>query len=286
MKKIDMEVMCVFLSLVAAAGIGIIGFLCFLNLVEDVFFRQAGRGIYEESAAGITGKDSEGTDDMELLEAYQRRNGDVVGIIRIADSVLNHPLVQTPKDEEYYLKRDLDKKYNSHGVPFLSADSRMESIGQNIVIYGHNIHLKSRDVFCDLAYYEDLDYYKAHPVIETISESGIRHWLIFAYFLTDNADKEPFRYSDYTRFSAEAEFHEFLEEVDKRNWLNVNADAEYGDSLITLSSCSNELAGSGTNRMVVVGKLLKEDEDFMETVNAATMAENPLLPEKLEKHTE
>lgn len=221
-------------------------------------------------------------EDMALLEAYKKYNPDVVGYIRIPDTILDHPLMQTKTDEEFYLNHDLDKKYNSHGIPFLSKDSEIEKKGCNMVIYGHNIHKISRDIFCDLAYYEDIEYYKAHPIIETISESGTRKWLIFAYFITDNSEEGAFRYSDYTRFLAAKDLDEFLQQVKDRNWLDVPVDIEYGDSLITLSSCSNELAGKGTNRMVVIGKLLKTDEEYTEIVEKAHKNEAPLIPEELQ----
>ncbi len=56
---------------------------------------------------------------------------------------------------------------------------------------------------------------------------------------------------------------------------------EYGDTLLTLSSCSVELAGSETNRMVVVARLVKEGEDFPEAIGQAEATEEPMLPEKL-----
>ena len=60
---------------------------------------------------------------------------------------------------------------------------------------------------------------------------------------------------------------------------------EYGieDTFLTLSSCSNELAGSGTNRMVVIAKELLAGEEYDTTVSEANMTEAPLLPERLQK---
>ncbi|MGN1148264.1 MAG: class B sortase, partial [Lachnospiraceae bacterium] len=220
-------------------------------------------------------------EDMALLAAYQEYNPDVIGIIRIPDTVLNHPIVQTPAEEEYYLNRDLAGNYNSHGVPFLSADSSWGRTGSNIIIYGHNIHLHSRDVFCDLSCYEELEYYKEHPIIETVSEAGTGRWLIFAYFLVDNADTDPFQYSETTNFLSRQAFTEYMKEVSKRNWLSVDADICFGDTLLTLSSCSVELSGSGTNRMVVMAKLLENGESCETKVEHAEMSESPLLPEKL-----
>ena len=223
----------------------------------------------------------ESEEDLLLLQKYQDYNSDVVGIIRIDGTVLNHPIVQTVEDEEYYLYKDLDKKYNSHGVPFLSKDSQMEGQGGNCVVYGHNIYKISRDVFADLMGYKDVEYYKEHPVIETVSESGTRKWLIFAYFIVDNSDADPFQYSDVTSFMSERAFEEYIYEVQKRNWLDVPLDLSMGDTILTLSSCSKELAGSGTNRMVVMAKQLDNDEDYFATVEGAKNALSPLLPEKL-----
>ena len=223
----------------------------------------------------------ESEEDLLLLQKYQDYNSDVVGIIRIDGTVLNHPIVQTVEDEEYYLYKDLDKKYNSHGVPFLSKDSQMEGQGSNCVVYGHNIYKISRDVFADLMGYKDVEYYKEHPVIETVSESGTRKWLIFAYFIVDNSDADPFQYSDVTSFMSERAFEEYIYEVQKRNWLDVPLDLSMGDTILTLSSCSKELAGSGTNRMVVMAKQLDNDEDYFATVEGAKNALSPLLPEKL-----
>ena len=129
--------------------------------------------------------------------------------------------------------------------------------------------------------YKDVEYYKEHPVIETVSESGTRKWLIFAYFIVDNADADPFQYSDVTSFMSERAFEEYIYEVQKRNWLDVPLDLSMGDTTLTLSSCSKELAGSGTNRMVVMAKQLVKDEDYFATVEGAKNALSPLLPEKL-----
>lgn len=219
-------------------------------------------------------------EDQALLEAYQAYNADVVGLIRIKGTVLNHPLVQTPKDEGYYLNRDLNGEYNSHGVPLLSADSRMEG-GGNTVIFGHNIHKRTKDVFADLAGYEELEFYKQHPVVETISESGTRRWLVFAYYLVDNAEPDAFRYSDAASFLSKQEFDAYMSQVKARNWLQVPVKVGVEDAFLTLSSCSLELAGSGTNRMVVMAVQLAADEDCQKIVDGAVMADAPLLPKRL-----
>lgn len=177
--------------------------------------------------------------DLLLLNKYQEYNEDVVGLIRVPDTVLNHPMMQTITDEDYYLYKDLDKKHNSHGVPFLSADSLVEGQGGLLIVYGHNIYKRTKDVFADLAGYEDLEFYKSHPIIETVTKSGVRRWLVFAYFIVDNADENPFRYTDKTTFQSKEAHDAFFEEVAMRNWLDVGIEPAMGDTYLLLSSRSN-----------------------------------------------
>jgi hypothetical protein len=72
-----------------------------------------------------------------------------------------------------------------------------------------------------------------------------------------------------------------MEEVDKRNWLETEIPCSINDKYLTLSSCSVELAHSGTNRMVVMARKLKSDEDYNLYLESSTKRNNPLLPGKL-----
>ena len=57
-----------------------------------------------------------------------------------------------------------------------------------------------------------------------------------------------------------------MEEVKKRNWLDVPFDYSNKDSFLTLSSCSKEKTGEGNNRMVVMAVKIKDDFDYKKTV--------------------
>lgn len=219
-------------------------------------------------------------EEMSLLEQYCEYNEDVIGMIRIKDSVLYHPIMRSEYQEDFYLNHDLNKEYNSHGVPFVSLESKLNKEG-NTVIYGHNIRLKTRDVFCDLAYYSDLDYYKEHPVIEIFTDEGVSKYLIFAYYLVDLSDTDAFLYYESSHFLSMKKFESYMQNVRIRNYLDVPCELQIDDCYITLSSCSNEMHGAGTNRMVVMAKKIEDGEDYESYVDKATLKNSPLMPEKL-----
>ena len=217
--------------------------------------------------------------DAELLKRYKDYNEDTYAYVRIEGTNINHPVMRSDYDEGFYLWHDLDKKYNSHGVPFITLDSDLDASRGNSLIYGHR--LNDGDVFSDLSNYSSIEYYKEHPIIETITEKGTGRWLIIAYFLVCNSDSETFDYFDNYLFTSKEEYDEYMSEVNKRNMLNVPTDLSVYDSYITLSSCSKEQTGSGNNRMVVIAKKIDNDFDYEECVKNATLSTNPLLPDKL-----
>ena len=234
----------------------------------------------KDNAAELQEEEETYAAEMELLSKYQDYNSDVIGMIRIKDSVLYHPVMRSEEKEDFYLRHDLDKKYNSHGIPFVSWGSDFNKSG-NSILYGHNITLKTRDVFCDLAYYEDVEYYKEHPIIEIITPDGVSKYLIFAYYLVDLADTDTFFYSETTQFLSMRSFEEYMNNVEIRNFLDVPCELAFDDCYITLSSCSNQLHGRGTNRMVVMAKKLDENEEYESIVKDSKKSKDILFPAKL-----
>ena len=51
-----------------------------------------------------------------------------------------------------------------------------------------------------------------------------------------NTNRDTFRYNEYTNMD-EAEFAEFLENVRARALYDTDMEVEYGDTLLTLSTC-------------------------------------------------
>ena len=65
-----------------------------------------------------------------------------------------------------------------------------------------------------------------------------------------NTNRDTFRYNKYTNMD-EAEFAEFLENVRARALYDTDMEVEYGDTLLTLSTCEYTYKNG---RFVVVAK--------------------------------
>lgn len=120
-------------------------------------------------------------------------------------------------------------------------------LSNNIVIYGH--HMNDGTMFADLRGYADRGFYEGHKTIRFDTLSGSGEYEVVAAFRF-NTNRDTFRYNEYTNMD-EAEFAEFLENVRARALYDTDMEVEYGDTLLTLSTCEYIYKNG---RFVVVAK--------------------------------
>ena len=181
----------------------------------------------------------------ELAELFGQ-NGDLVGWISIADTNINYPVMQSVNEPNFYLKHGFDKAYSNYGVPYID-EGCAPGLSNNIVIYGH--HMNDGTMFADLCGYADRGFYEGHKTIRFDTLSGSGEYEVVAAFRF-NTNRDTFRYNEYTNMD-EAEFAEFLENVRARALYDTDMEVEYGDTLLTLSTCEYTYKNG---RFVVVAK--------------------------------
>ena len=104
-------------------------------------------------------------------------------------------------------------------------------------------------MFADLCKYADADFCREHPTIAFDTLSGLGKYEVVAAFKF-NTNRETFKYNEYTLMD-EVQFAEFMENVRARQLYDTGVAAEYGDQLLTLSTCEYTYPNG---RFVVVAK--------------------------------
>ena len=209
-----------------------------------------------------TDEDSETDEPAELTEeeiraqqtelAHEKygtlfeQNQDFIGWISIDGTNINYPVMQTPDNPDYYLKHSFEKIWSDYGVPYIDEACIM-GISNNVVIYGH--HMNDGSMFAELCNYTDMDFWREHPIIHFDTLSSFGEYEIVAVFKF-NTNKETFKYNEWATMN-EAEFSEYMEEVHARQLYDTGIDVEYGDQLLTLSTCEYTYKNG---RFVVVAK--------------------------------
>lgn len=75
------------------------------------------------------------------IEELYKINNDIVGWIKIDDTNVSYPVMQTKERPNYYLNRNFYKKYSALGTPYLAESCNIKT-SDNLIIYGHHIKRK------------------------------------------------------------------------------------------------------------------------------------------------
>jgi sortase B len=210
------------------------------NKVQEAQFEEIAEFVDDDTA----------TDDANYSNKFDElysQNNDFVGMIKIPDTNINYPVMQTKSDPNYYLRRNFNKEYSAYGTPYIQENCDIDN-SDNVIVYGHN--MKTKAMFHDLTLYTDYDFYKEHKYIFFNTKDSEYTYEIIAVIKTV-ADSDDFDYSSFVNASDENEYMEYVNKCEKLSLFDTNQSAEYGDKLLTLSTCEYS---KDNGRMVVVAK--------------------------------
>ena len=182
------------------------------------------------------------------FSALDFQNPDVVAWIQIPGTQINYPVVQG-KDNDYYLHRDLNGQKSTASTIFLDYADQADFSSLHNVLYGH--HMNNGTMFADLCKYESEDFYQEHKTVRFDTLSGFGEYEVVAVFKTVAYSEQGFKYYHFTSAESEADFDDYIAQCKALSLYDTGVTAEYGDKLITLSTCEYSRKNG---RMVVVAK--------------------------------
>jgi sortase B len=243
--------------------------------------KQYASAVSSEPTPTVSGPSSE-SQMLPQFESLYKQNNQIKGFITIAKANINLPVVQAA-DNGKYLDTGFDGKPSRDGTAFLDYRDSIKPLSQNLIVYSHN--MQDGQMFAGLESYVSngknnfLDFYNSAPIIkfDTLYEQS--QWKIFAVFATmaDSTAPNSIYYLNTSFDSADA-FNNYIKAVRQRSFINTNVDVNYGDNLLTLSTCNYDYPKINGDyaRFVVLARKLRPGESA--TVTPATINQNVVYP--------
>lgn len=188
---------------------------------------------------------------IDKLEELQQVNSDIVAYIEIEGTHISYPVVQTT-DNSYYLFKNYKKEYSTDGSIFLDKDVNLSLPSCNFLMYGHNN--QNNAMFSELLNYRYKSYYEEHPKIRFVTNESDDEYDILACFYSRayyQNEKNVFRYYFFVNAGTKADFDSYIKNCRSSSVYDTGISAEYGDQLLTLSTCSYHTTNG---RFVVVAR--------------------------------
>lgn len=236
---------------------------------------DGGNNIYTEMFAKYNTTEYPMGIQQTLVKAYASNN-DLVGWLYIPGTAVNTPIVQCA-DNTKYLRNNFFGANTGYGTAYADFRCKRETLSSNHVIYGHN--MPSGTHFYDVSRFEDIEWYKQHPVIKYSTLTGNYTYLVYAAFYTTALIKYNggyffnYIYPNMGPISVKG----YIQQINERAIYKTGISASSSDKFITLSTCTHSLDAACKadidGRLVVVGRLLREGES--ENVDTSKATANP-----------
>lgn len=195
------------------------------------------------------------TERMLQVEELKKKNSDIIGWIEIEGTNINYPVLQG-SDNDFYMTHNYEKEESVYGSLFLDKDYDWKRGSNNLLIYGHN--MQDGSMFHDLLNYADKDYYEEHPIIRFTTPEEDAEYEIIAAFRSRvyyKSEQNVFRYYYFVNPESKEEYEEFVKNAKEASIYDTRNTAEYGDKLITLSTCSYH---TEDGRFAVIGRKIND----------------------------
>lgn len=183
------------------------------------------------------------------FEALNEINPDIHGWIKVKNTSLNYPVLQS-KDNQDYLMTNFKNQKSRKGSIFADYRNNLNDLSTNTILYGHRIG--NQTMFDVLGDYLNQDFYERHPKMEFDTQAHAYTIKVISAYKTSTKDNYI-----QTHFKNKGDYQKFLSDTKEKSKIHTQTSVNTDDKIITLSTCEDAFSQSD-KRVVVVGKLIKE----------------------------
>lgn len=223
-------------------------YFIYKNMQEDKEQEEIFEELENIVTTNETNEEKEQQEDNVNLNKLYKINNDIVGWLKIENTNINYPVMQTKDRPDYYLRKNFYKEYSVFGTPYIDENCDIEN-GNNLIIYGH--HINGNKMFGELENYKNEEYYNKHKFIKFYTLNEKAEYEIISVFKTTVYNDNGFKYYQYYNLEDEREFETFINKCKELSLYDTQKIAKYGDKLLTLSTCDYS---QNNGRLVVVAR--------------------------------
>lgn len=214
----------------------------------------------EENVININPPENEKDDYWDFIKqpyvsvdfnSLKERNSDTVAWIKVNNSNINYPVVQSTNNE-YYLNRAFDQSYSGGGWIYMDYRNNPTSFDTNTIIYGHS--MKDKSMFGSLLQAR-YDYWYTNKDNQVIKLSTPQENTLWRMFSTYTIPAES--YYIQNSFNTNEEIESFFNTLKERSVYDFDVDLISSDKILTLSTCNS---ATTDERLVVHAKLISVEK--------------------------
>ncbi len=191
------------------------------------------------------------------FDSLQEQNDEIYAWIKIEDTEVDYPIVQSASDDEFYLKHSAyDQSWLASGAIYTESVNSTDFSDPVTLIYGHNGY--GDTMFTTLHYFEDEDFFESHEYFYIYLPGRKLTYQVISAFKYD--DRHIMNSFDFSVAEDLAEFQETVTNPNstlKNVRTDLDTEIDENSKIVVLSTC---ITNQENNRYLVCGVLVNDEE--------------------------
>ncbi len=189
--------------------------------------------------------------------SLQKQNDEIYAYIKIKDTKVDYPIVQSKTNDEFYLRHKAeDKSWSASGAIYTESANSKDFNDFATVIYGHNGY--SDSFFTTLHYFEKKEFFDSHPYFYIYTPDRKLTYQVISAFKYDN--RHLLNSFDFNKEESIKEFQDTIMNPTsslKNVRSDLDVDININSKIVVLSTC---ITNQKSSRYLVCGVLVKDEK--------------------------
>lgn len=194
------------------------------------------------------------------FKTLKEKNSDIYAWIKVDDTEVDYPIVQSPDDDSFYLRHDGEtKNWSASGAIYTELVNNTDFNDPITVIYGHNGYGAS--MFTTLHRFEDSEFFNSHEYFYIYTpDRKLTYQVISAFKYDDRHIMNSFNFFDKEILK---EFQGYIQNPENSALKNVRTELDVpideNSKIVILSTC---ITNQKSNRYLICGVLTKDEKTY------------------------
>lgn len=191
------------------------------------------------------------------FKSLQKMNDEIYAWIKIDDTNVDYPIVQSKSDDSFYLKHKAeDKSWSASGAIYTELVNSKSFNNSVTLVYGHNGY--GDTFFTTLHRFEDSEFFNTHPYFYIYTpDRRLTYQVVSAFKYDDRHIMNSFNFADIKVLE---EFQQYVQNPDsvlKNVRTELDEPITKDSKLVILSTC---ITNQKSSRYLICGVLTKDEK--------------------------
>lgn len=191
------------------------------------------------------------------FESLQAQNDEIYAWIKIDDTDVDYPIVQSKNDDNFYLNHSaMDKSWLASGAIYTQGCNSIDFSDPITLVYGHNGYKET--MFTTLHKFEDADFFNSHEYFYIyLPGRKLTYQVVSAFKYDDRHIMNSFNFADANDLKTFQDTVTNPTSALKNVRTDLDTEINENSKIVVLSTC---ITNQKSNRYLVCGVLVKDEQ--------------------------